>query len=325
MQIPNILEDVEQSLKQEARVLPHKSNWASVLSDKCLRRLVYYRTDWDKQLPPEPYLQGIFNTGNRLEAETKHILNGIGMHAQPRWELVDTGVALNDKFLKDNQIGGEPDVFLKVWPPTGNGERPHIAGPVEIKSVNPNIFQQIHDLDSFRKYPWMIRYLGQLTLYELGSNFNTGWFLLVNKTNWYDYKLIEFPLDMAFAETLIKKAEAVNKHVAEETLPEKINDPDECPRCCFAPHCCPEYGTGGNMTVVTNEELEGVLVRLKELTPTAEELKELEKHRDALLTKGQDIVIGDFIVTWTHIEGVKKASPGGPYEQWRKKIVCTKE
>lgn len=320
MQTPNINADVENVLKKEARVLPHRSNWASVLSDKCMRKLVYYRTHWDKQVPPDAWLQGIFETGKKLERVVRNILNEIGREAKPQWELIDTGVNLNDEFLNKHEIGGVPDTFLKIWP-TDNGEKPNIVGPVELKGFDSSLFKQINTLADFDKYAWMKKYKGQLQIYEIGSNFETGWFLIFNKSNLWEYKLIEYPLDYNYAESLVKVSDQINHCVKAATFPDKINDPDECPKCPFASICNPDYSTGGNMTISDNVELEGVLGRLKDLEPVAQEIKDLEKVRDAMLTKGQDLICGPFIVKWKEVTKNIKASAAKTIKYWQKKIV----
>lgn len=317
--IPNINADVEKTLLQEAKVLPHRSNWASLLSDKCTRRLVYYRTNWDAQLPPSAWLQGVFNTGKKLERVVRNILNEIGRETKPQWELIDTGVKLNDTLLNDHEIGGEPDTFLKVWPT--NGDRPDIVGPVEIKGFDSNLFKQIHTIEDFKKYAWMLKYLGQLQIYEIGSNFETGWFLIFNKSNLWEYRIIEYPLDYAFVDRMIKTSDEVNRHVKTKTLPDKINDPDECANCPFASTCNPEYSTGGNLQISTDLELEGILRRLQDLSETKKEISDLEKIRDNMLVKGQDIACGPFVVLWKQITKQMKATEAKTIEYWQKKIV----
>jgi len=318
---PDILTDVQKSLAQETKILPHRSNWASVLGDKCLRKLVYYRTDWDKLTPPDMRLQGIFNTGTKLERVVKNILNEIGREAKPQWEFVESGVKLNDKLLADFQIGSEPDTFLKVWSPN---ERPVILGPVDFKSCHPNIFPHLDGTDTFRRYSWMESYIPQLTIYEIGSNFETGWFLFFNKTNLWEYKFIEVPLDYALADILLKKAKTVNEHVAAKTLPDKINDSNVCPTCPFFSFCCPDVTTGGNLKVIDNEELASILDRLAELEDAADEYAVLEKARDKLLTKGQDISVGNWLVSWICINKHFTAQPAKEaYDrpEWRKTIT----
>jgi hypothetical protein len=320
--VPDILGQVQRHLKSLTRVLPHQSNWASSLADPCVRRLVYYRTHWDAQPEPSPWLQGIFETGKKIERVVVNILNEIGQESRPEWELVARGGKVNDDFCKQHQIGGVPDVFLKVWPQAGLGDRPKILGPVEIKGLDGNLFRAIHTVQDLDQKRWLRRYFGQLTIYELQCNYETGWFLLINKSNLYEYKFLELPLDLEYAEDLVRKADTVNAHIAAGTLPDQFNDPGECNGCPFAALCCPSCGTGGTLGAIEHEELEGCLLRLSELADVAKEIGGLEKQRDAILDnyKGKDLLCGDFMISWKHSGGTHPAKPATPWEQWRKKI-----
>jgi hypothetical protein len=117
--MPDILADVERSLRAEARLIPHQSNWASTLMDPCERRLVYQRIDWDKAKPPDPRLQGIFETGKRIEKLVLNILNEIGADASPMWELLKPTSRAKDNLLTRYRIDGIPDCFLRVLPKEG--------------------------------------------------------------------------------------------------------------------------------------------------------------------------------------------------------------
>ena len=313
--IEKIKEDVTQWLNDKSDIAEHKSNWASGLADPCLRRMTYYRTHWQMQTKPEPFLQGIFETGNAIELQTIADLNEVGRLARPRWMLIKGALKYNDSLFKDYQIGARPDVALLY--------DDKLVGVVEIKSMNPNTFRQVYDLDSLNKYRWTRGYRAQLTMYLLGANQETGWLLLVNKSNHYDVKWIKVTLDYEYAESLLGKCKIVNEAVANGIEPEKINDPDECPNCCFNSVCCPEYSTGGNLEVVDNTELEFTMEEIARLKPAADEYKDYEKQRDVLLVKGNDVVCGRFMVLWKKIKATRKPSTGGEYEFYRKKIIVS--
>ncbi len=317
---PNIPGDVERWLRRRAKVLPHRSNWASDLADPCLRRLVYHRTCWEKAEPPSPYLEGIFETGRRLENTVIYAMNGIGEHSPLPWELVKPSIPLNDKLLKEHEIGCNPDVYLKVMP---EGERPQLLGPVDLKGCNGNTFRTINDPADLDNKPYMRRYPAQVMMYELASNFEIGWLFFYNKDNLFDVKMIPIPLDYGYADTLLATADHVNAHVRAGTLPEQLNVPEECGRCGYRSYCCPACATGGNLKFVDHDELEQTLLRLDELRPEAKEIGSLEKHRDRLLEnfKGQDISLGEHIITWKKLSGVHPPKPAAPWEQWRKSIT----
>jgi hypothetical protein len=317
--VPNILADVQRSLRAEAKLVPHQSNWASTLMDPCERRLVYQRTEWDKAQPPDSRLQGIFETGKRLEKLVLNILNEIGAHSHPVWELLQPASRAKDDLLTQYHIGGIPDCFLRVVPKEG---RPQLLGPVEIKTMDPNTFRRIQTAEDMTRQSWTQRYIGQLTLYELAANFDRGWFLLVNKANLYEYRWMELPLDYRLAETLLQKASRVNTHVQQGSLPPKLNDPVECRRCPFACLCGPDHKTGGNLTVIGNPQLEEVLDRLEELKETRQEIGALERQRDKILEdcQGQDVVSGRWMITWTRKEGTTPAKSAAPWVRWYKEI-----
>jgi hypothetical protein len=172
---------------------------------------------------------------------------------------------------------------------------------------------------------WTKRYIGQLTIYELATNFERGWFLLVNKANLYEYRWIELPLDLGLAERLLQKASRVNAHVKAGTLPHKLNDPVECRWCPFGFLCCPDYQTGGNLAVIENGDLQEALDRLEELEESRKEIGALERLRDKILEdcRGKDIVCGAWMVTWRKQEGMTAAKPATPYVRWYKDITFT--
>ena len=114
--VPDILTDVQRSLRAEAKLVPHQSNWASTLMDPCERRLVYQRTQWDKAQLPELRLQGIFETGKRLEKLVLNILNEIGADSHPLWELLRPTSRAKDNLLTQYHIGGIPDCFCGSCP-----------------------------------------------------------------------------------------------------------------------------------------------------------------------------------------------------------------
>ncbi len=97
-------------------------------------------------------------------------------------------------------------------------------------------------------------------------------------------------MDCCLAEALIQRARRVNTHVEQGRLPKKLKDPVECRWCPFAYLGGPKHKTGGNLAVIGNPELEGVLDRLDELEETRQEIGTLERQRDRILEdgKGQD-------------------------------------
>ncbi len=313
----DIKDSLSRVLAGKKKQYPQHVNRISSLDDPCLRKLFYMRHDWSQAAPVDDGLQGIFETGNILEPVIERIVSEAGMAGSPRWRIVGAQTTTNDALLKKYQISGTIDGFLQV---ESAGEWVTL-GVVDIKTMSPNVYRQIETYQDLSRYPWTRRYRGQVMLYALAHNLETGYLLLVNKQNLFDMKLICFPLDMTYCEGLLQRAKAVNEAVETETAPEGVNDPDICPDCPFYSFCAPDMTTGGNLIMSDNDELEAILDRLEALQPTAKEYSALEKERDDMLTKGQNIVCGKYIITWKEITVNRKASEARVDTQWRKKIV----
>jgi len=309
-------------LQREKKVFQQHVNRISALDDPCLRRLYYSRHDWDKATETGDSLQGIFETGSILEPVIERIISQIGEASTPQWRIVGSQLSTNDNLLKEYQISGTIDGFVQV-----KIDRQWVTiGVIDIKTSSPNIFPQINDYASLARYPWTRKYRGQLQLYALAHNLEQCFILFVNKTNLYDMKFVNFPLDMAYCDKLLEKAKKVNDAIETEIPPVGINDPDECRRCKFFSFCCPDISTGGNLEIIDNGELEAILERIADLEPSAKEYKQLEKTRDALLVKGKDWACGRWLIAWKKIPKVFKPRPakeGFTREEWKKKIICS--
>jgi hypothetical protein len=309
-------------LNRKKKVVQQHVNRISALDDPCLRKLYYMRAAWDKAVKTKDDLQGIFETGNILEPVIERIVSEVGQSSSPLWRIVGSQTSTNDNLLKEYQISGTIDGFLQVYNEQGVWET---LGVIDIKTMSPNIFSRVNDYNSLGRYSWTRKYRGQLQLYALAHNLGTCFILLVNKSNLYDMKLIDFALDMAYCDSLLEKAKTINGAIKTNTVPTGINDPDMCPSCQFFSFCCPEYSTGGNLEVVDNAELESVLERMAELEPATKEYDELAATRDEMLIKGQDVACGRWLVTWKQIEKNFKAQPAKEAStriEFRKSIVC---
>lgn len=315
----NIQSGIAAVLHGRKRKYPCHVNRISALDEPCLRRLYYLRHDWDKASDTPDGLQGVFETGTVLESVIQRIVSEVGEASSPRWRIVGSQMPTNDALLVKYQIAGTIDGFLQMeW-----DGRWVTVGVVDIKTMSANIYPTIHGYADLARYPWTRKYRGQIMLYALAHNQEQCHLLLVNKQNLYEMKLVSFPLDLSYCEALLAKAEAVNAALADNTPPPGVNDPDECPRCPFYSFCAPDLATGGDLQIVDNAELEAVLDRLDMLAAVGREMAELEKVRDALLVKGQDVACGTWLVTWKRHEIHYQAQPARQAEQWRKKVVRT--
>lgn len=310
---------ISKVLEKKKQLYPSHVNRISGLDDPCNRRLYYKRVEWNKAKKIGDNFAGILESGNKLEPVIQNIVSEVGMQSDPPFRIVGTQNPTVDDLLSRHKIHGSIDGFLQLF----NEQIQHweTLGVIDIKTSTPNVFHQLSDYASLSKYSWTRRYRGQLMLYALANNCERCFILFVNKANLYQMKLIEFALDMQYAENLLQKAEQINIAVDSKTPPEKLNDVDTCPSCEFAHICCPTYSTGDDVSVISNDELLAILDELDELNRTKKYIDTLEKSRDVMLNKGQDIICGKWLVTWKKIDVKKKAQPASEYTQFRKKIV----
>lgn len=296
---------IADTLEKKKRIYPQHTNRISSLGEKCLRKLAYMRLAWDKQKPIDNGLQGIFETGNQLEPVIEDIVANLGRRSNPPFRIVGKQSATRDLFLEKYNITGTIDGVIEI---IERDERPQRYAVVDIKTCSPFVFKTIHTKKDLEKFPWTKKYIAQLTLYALAENLERCVILFVNKTNLFDMRMIEFDLDMEYAESLIQKAEAVNAAVtayqeskSDSTLPDRIADVEACTQCQYQHVCNPPLESTGNMITSADEELLGLLHRRKEVIDASKEYDQIQKTLKAKLVAGQDLIAGPNIILWTKV------------------------
>ncbi len=309
----NLTADLSRALGRHKRVHANRVNRISALDDPCLRKLYYMRSAWETASPVDDGLQGLFETGNVMEPVIERIVSEVGTAGKPPWRIVGAQTATRDNLLERYEIAGTIDGFLQVF----MANEWHTLGVVDIKTMSPNIYRVVQDYDGLARYPWTRRYRGQVMLYSLAHNMEKCYLLLVNKSNLYEMRLIEFDLDYGHCERLLTKADTINKALKADEVPQGVNDADHCNRCQFLSFCGPDLTTGGNLEIVLNEELEALLDKRAEVTPAYKEYGSLTRTIESMLKKGQDLLIGSWLIRWKEITVKGKA-------QWRKTITRLK-
>lgn len=254
----DLVKSVYWQKERKIKVTPCHTNRASELGHECLRYLVLNRTRWADRKPHEIGLQLIFDEGNYQEDIVIKDLLEAGVKVTEQQKAFEW-----QKF----QITGHLDLMVEC-----NGYK----GPVEIKSMNPHIFDSINSLEDFNKYFWTARYIAQMLIYLLMNDSENGYFLLKNKSTG-ELKQIEIKLDYEFAESLLKKAETINAHVEAGTLPDFIKDPEACKRCAFFGHVCNPPLEFDAPVIADDPDLVESLDRRAELAPMKKEYDALDK------------------------------------------------
>jgi len=275
-----IIEKVLEAKQRKIKQWPVNSNRASELGHECLRYLVLNRTRWQEKTLHDARLQMIFDMGRMVEDLVLQDLREAGF----------TIVEQQRPFSWDKyQITGSIDCKIAV-----DGG----VYPAEIKSAAPYSFDSINSIEDMRrhKFHYMRKYPAQLTLYLLMDGKDKGFFIFKNKSTG-QLKEIWMTLDYDFAESLVQKAEAVNRHVAEGTLPPPMEySEDICSDCGYVHICMPDR-IGKEVQVSDDGELLELVSRYDVLKPGAKEFEEVDKRINELVKGREKVLAGDWFIT----------------------------
>lgn len=305
MIVEKVLEAKERKIKQ----YPVNSNRASDLGIPCVRYHVLNRTRWQEKSLHDVRLQMVFDMGNDIE---EIVLK----------ELAEAGVKVIEQQRsfewKEYQITGHIDGKV-----LDNGE----VFPLEIKSCSPFVFKAINSISDLTngKYGYLRKYPVQLNLYLLMDGKERGVFIFKDKTSG-QMKEIWMDVDYDLGEETLKRAEAINKHLADGTMPEPINDEMWCDGCAFAHICLPEQI--GKEVEIDTGELAIMLDRLEELKPIVKEYEEIDEKVKASVEGREKILAGNWFVSGKWMERATYNLPADLKEQfksvtkyWKRKVM----
>ena len=270
----------EKALLEKAKPRERASIYASGISE-CSRQMVYDITHWKEREMWGAASQARMDRGNAEEDLMVRELEDLG------FRIVERQAPLSEDMRRVYGIGGRIDGKL-VWQ-----ER---RIPLEVKSVNPRLFDQINALEDLNRWPWMRKYPKQLRLYLLGHNEEVGILALSNMMG--AWKFIPVPLDYGAAEEVLKTVEGVRDHIKAGTLPDRIAyDSDICGMCAFSTICLPDLKNNPSVKWMDNPKLVEKLDRRRELAPLAKEYKKLDEEvKETFDGAGPTTVIGEYIV-----------------------------
>lgn len=285
-EIPGDLASVIESRWQERirakiRSGAHPTNRASMLGDPCLRRLVLYRTKGEQAEPPSERLQSIFEQGNQVESYVRRVLSECGIELES---------AQAEFPRNDYQITGHVDGLAR-W----NGE----MLVVEIKSINGPDWERITSEDDLIRAGklWLRKWYDQLQVYLLLADLKQAVLVLYNKATG-ELKALTIGQNLARAEELTTKAELVNLHLAEGSLPDFIQDVAECRRCPFLARACdPPLDFGPGARVITDETLIELAETRERTGQAAEEYTVADKRLKEALRGVEQGIMGPYAIT----------------------------
>ena len=252
---------VRETMETDRRVYPCRSNRASSMGHECLRYLVYSRTSWQEKKIPDIGLMYIFGMGNVIEDMALARLKKAGCEVtQQQRDFED----------QPHQITGHIDGYVQV-------DGKHY--PLEIKSMSGHIWPGINTVEDMKtsSHRWVRGYPSQLNLYLYLAGKEQGLFYLVNKQTGQG-KDIWMTLDYDLAERDVKKAEAINRHLADKTVPDRIPyDPDMCVGCDFEAICLPPAENRAELLLEQEPDIEAACERRAEIAAGVKEYDCLDK------------------------------------------------
>ncbi len=166
---------------------------------------------------------------------------------------------------------------------------------MEIKTMNPNVFNSINCLEDFQRKPYLRKYLAQLQLYLYGNNLEYGLFILDNLMG--QWKMIPVMLDYEGTEAILQKIERNWKNVINKTYPAPISyDSEMCEDCSFAATCLRDIPASNRLDFSEDKDLPVIVNRFLELKPVVKEYDVLDKaikSKCELVTENKTIIVGD--------------------------------
>lgn len=253
------------------------TNRASSLGDPCLRRGVLRRTAGEQARPIDDVGLAIFNTGNLLEGPIRRMVEDLGFEIDRSQRSFPPN---------DHLVSGHIDGVIRH-------RRMNACYILEIKTLNGTTWGQLNSYKDIAEHAksWVSKYAAQGIIYAaLNEIYRWGddapilgvLYVLFNKWTG-QLKAIPAPLDQdawKFAESLLDRADSINEHVKAGTLPDFIDDPEECRTCPFVGRAChpPIDMKGAELTVCDDVDVIAALETMEDNKEASVQYKEAEEY-----------------------------------------------
>ncbi len=294
-----IVEKVTESKMRKIKAWPVNTNRASDLGNPCIRYHVLNRTRWQEKALHDVGLQYVFDMGSEIERIVLRELDEAGIQVVEQQRSFE---------WKEYNITGHVDGKIiegsKVF-------------PLEIKSCSPFVFKMINTIDDLKrgKYFYLRKYPTQLNLYMLMDGHERGVFIFKDK-NSGQLKEIWMDLDYELGEETLRRAEAINAHLAAGTVPEGIYDDAICSSCAFTHICLPDR-IGKEVEMIDSTELEELIDRWHELKPIAKEYDEIDEQIKKAVEGRDKLLVGPYFITGKYQERVVYNVPAEVKQQYK--------
>lgn len=248
---------------------------------------------WDE------YVQARMNAGSERETVIIRELMGLGyewVHGQQKFEDKKLGVVgkIEGRLKKDGWIV-----------------------PVEIKTMNPNMWGRINTVEDLFDKWWTKKYFYQVQTYLWGNNEPVMLLLLDDCLG--HWKIIPVPLDYDRAELMAQQYERVEAAVQSGVDPEPIPyDAEICGGCNFK-HVCPVPVSFGDGLRPLGPDVADLITTVESYADFAKAHENAKKELKEAL-KGHDMAIaGNWGITGKEINVKGREVPArtqAPYSYW---------
>jgi len=298
-----IINAIKDGKRKKIKQYPQHVCRASEIGHDCERYLVLSITRWGDKKPHG--------------AETEFMFEG--------------GRVVEDLAIKDFEDAGfkvfrpEPDKAIMAAKPTITG---HVDIRVdfgnskvytgEIKGLNMYDWNSLNCIEDFfnSKKVWIRKYPAQLMTYLHIKKEEEGFFYLKSVPR-FQPKLIWIELDHAYMDSILKKTERIEKHVADGTLPLPINDASVCQYCGFLHICLPEIKQK-ELEFIDDPDFETKLIRRDEIASLKKEYDLLDKEIKNYCKDKDRLMVGDFLITGSEVS--RKGYVVADTTYWKTKI-----
>lgn len=280
----------DERLNALVRLYPRSQPIASDIDPgSCMRRQVLEIVRWEDKAPIPADRQGRLQAGDDAETRGMKELREMGYRVIKEQVTVD----LRHRRTKATVLRGRLDGFIRV-------ERDEVQ--VEVKSMNPWVFDAINRVEDLDRFWWTKKYYFQLQAYMIADN--KPWSLLWLTNLAGEWKAIPVRLDYDAAERVWSFAEAIADAVdvyrQASDLPPFTTDPLQCTRCPFFGRSCNPPIEEQGASVLDDPDFELQLIRRAELEPARTEYERLDKRAKDRLRLGPALqVCGEFVIEVT--------------------------
>ena len=293
---------IKKAKARKIRLYPQHVPRASEIGHPCERYLVYCINNWQDRQPHGPEVEFIFEGGRLVEELAIKDFEDAGFKVyRPE----------PDKAIMESKprITGHLDIRVDF------GDNTVYTG--EIKGLNVYDWEKLNTIEDFFKSKklWIKKYPAQLMTYLYIKGEERGFFYLKSIPR-FQPKLIWVDLDYIYMEEILKKAERIETHVKNNTLPEQCGDDSVCEYCPFAHICLPIHI--GKEVEVDAGELSSLLDRLDELKGAKKEYGEIDEQIGKMVKGKEKILAGNWFIVGQY--QTRKAFSVGDVTFWKKTI-----